>query len=260
MVPTLRVLVAPRALGAHLLVVAAVAAAVWLGLWQLSAWEAARAAEAQDLSEQPAQPLVDVMGGDDPFPGQYVGQPVSLTGRWLDESTLYVADRRRDGETGYWVMTPVVVDGSGSAMPVVRGWSPTPQAPAVDGTTELVGWLQPSEGSNLPDDDRTDDVIPEMRVASVTEHVDRDLYSAFVVASSSDGAAGLASVTPAEIPRVSPVTSLKNLLYAIQWWVFGLFAVYIWQRWCRDQLEVADAAARAETRQEPEDEPVGSGA
>lgn len=255
------VLLRPRSLGAHALVVAAVAATIWLGLWQLSAWEAARAAEAQDLSEQPAQPLVDVMGGDDPFPGQYVGQPVSLTGRWLDESTLYVADRRRDGETGFWVMTPVVVDGSGSAMPVVRGWSPTPQAPPVDGRAEVVGFLQPSEGSNLPDDDRTDDVIPEMRVASVTEHVDRDLYSGFVVASSAEGATeGLASVTPAEIPRVSPVTSLKNLLYAIQWWVFGLFAVYIWQRWCRDELAVADAVDREKSAQAPEDEPVGSGA
>lgn len=254
------ILLRPRSWGAHALVAAAVAAAVLLGLWQLAAWEAARASEARDLSEQPSQPLVEVMGADDPFPGEYVGQPVSLAGRWLDESTLYVADRRRDGETGYWVMTPVVVDGVGSAVPVVRGWSPTPQAPPVGGRADVVGWLQPSEGSNLPDEDRSDDVISEMRIASVTEHVDLDLYSAFVVASRTDGAAGLASVTPAEIPRVSPVTSLKNLLYAIQWWVFGLFAIYIWQRWCRDQLEAADAVAPAQARREPEDEPVGSGA
>ena len=28
-----------------------------------------------------------------------------------------------------------------------------------------------------------------------------------------------------------------NLLYAIEWWVFGAFAVFIWVRWCGDSLE-----------------------
>ena len=75
-----------------------------------------------------------------------------------------------------------------------------------------------------------------MRIASVVEHVDADLYSAYVVARDGAGtaAAGLAPVTPDSIPEVSSTTSLRNLLYAFQWWVFGGFAVYVWVRWCRD--------------------------
>ena len=34
------------------------------------------------------------------------------------------------------------------------------------------------------------------------------------------------------------MTHLRNLLYAFQWWIFGAFAIYMWVRWCRDELEV----------------------
>lgn len=260
------VLLQPRAWGAHLLVVVAVVAAVLLGLWQLGAWQSAREAEARDLSSAEPVALNDAMTGFDPFPGQYVGQPVTMSGEWLPESTLFVADRGRAGELGYWVMTPLLVDGSDdgagapSAMPVVRGWTQSAEAPAVDGRVELTGWLQPSEGSSLPDPGEGREVIAEMRVASVTQFVDVDLYSGFVVAQQPTD--GLAAVSPEQIPSVSPVTSLKNLLYAVQWWVFGLFAVYIWQRWCRDELERAAAGARGEDEVEPAGSavarPVGS--
>ena len=122
----------PRHWGGHLLLVVALVATTWLGFWQLSAWQHGREAEARDLSEAAPLALTDAMGPDDPFPGQYVGQPVELRGTWVPASTLYVADRLRDGERGYWVMTPVIVDGGdGSAVPVVRGWSPTADADAV---------------------------------------------------------------------------------------------------------------------------------
>ena len=116
-------LLAPRYWGAHLLMVLAVAAAVLLGMWQLHVWEAARASEAQDLSNAKALPLAKVMTGDSPFNGKYLGQPVSFEGEWLSKGTLYVADRDLDGQRGYWVTTPVLV--GDSAMPVVRGWSQT---------------------------------------------------------------------------------------------------------------------------------------
>ncbi len=237
-------LFAPRYWGAHLLMVLALAAAVALGFWQLHVWEAARAAEARDLSSAPAMPLSKVMTGDSPFPGEYLGQPVSFTGEWLGKGTLYVADRTLEGRRGYWVMTPVLV--GDSAMPVVRGWSEQAQAPVPSGQVEIKGWLQASEGSGAVDDDPRDDVIAEMRIASVVEHVDADLYSGYVVAEQPTGAAAavpaferLLPVPPDSVPEVSNTTSLRNLLYAFQWWIFGVFVLYIWQRWCRDTVEAA---------------------
>jgi surfeit locus 1 family protein len=232
-------LIAPRSWGAHLLMVAALAASVFLGMWQLHVWEAARAAEARDLSNAKPMALSKAMTGDSPFPGQYLGQPVSFRGNWLPEGTLYVSDRQLDGRRGYWVVTPVLV--GESAMPVVRGWSAHPEAARPHGAVEIQGWLQASEGAGANDDDPHDDVIPEMRVASIVEHVDADLYSGYVVARDLVGepSEGLAAVPPDSVPKVSNVTSLRNLLYAFQWWVFGGFAVYIWVRWCRDTVEAS---------------------
>jgi surfeit locus 1 family protein len=242
-----RLLLRPRFWGAHLLMLAALAAAIGLGIWQLHAWQAGRAADARDLTDAATLPLSKVMSGDDPFPGEYLGQPVSFEGRWLPEGTLYVADRDLHGKRGYWVMTPVLV--GQSAMPVVRGWSAQPHAPAPAGPVEVDGWLQASEGTNATDDDPEDDVIPEMRIASVVEHVDADLYSAYVVAKSAGEASnGLEKVTPESVPEVSNTSHLRNLLYAFQWWIFAGFAVYIWLRWCRDQLEADEETSADEVR------------
>ena len=237
-------LLSPRYWGAHLVMVVALGAAVVLGLWQLHVWQAGREAATTDLTTAPPKSLGSVMGGDQAFPGKYLGQPVRFAGRWMPQSTLYVRDRELGGKRGYWVVTPVLV--GRSAMPVVRGWSAQPQAPAVSGPAEVTGWLQPSEGSGATDANPDDDVIPEMRVASIVQHVDADLYSGFVV--QKDGAgAGLRQVTPESIPEVSSTDHLRNLLYAFQWWIFGGFAVYVWVRWCRDQLEVeAEEAVREE--------------
>ena len=46
----------------------------------------------------------------------------------------------------------------------------------------MSGWLQAGEGSGPVDPDPHDDVIPTMRIASLVEHVDADLYSGYVVA------------------------------------------------------------------------------
>ncbi len=223
-----RALLQPRFWAAHLLMVVAVAAAVLAGVWQLHVWQAGREAAAKDLTAAAPRALDSVMGGDDAFPGRYVGQPVQLEGRWLPESTLYVADRENAGRKGYWVVTPVLVGGT-SAIPVVRGWSATRQVAPPTGPARVTGWLQPSEGSGATDANPDDDVIPEMRVASIVQHVDADLYSGFVVQrEASSGAGGLRQVTPASIPEVSSTDHLRNLLYAFQWWIFGGFALYVW--------------------------------
>ena len=239
----MRSLLAPRYWGAHLLMVLALSAAVALGLWQYGAWGAGREADARDLSQAAPQPLSRVMSGDDPFPGEDLGRPVTFAGEWLGGGTLYVADRQLDGRRGYWVVTPVLVEDS--AMPVVRGWSAEPDAPVPTGAVEVTGWLQASEGSGRPDDDPRDDVIPEMRIASVVEHVDADLYGAYVVADELSGATeGLEPVPPESVPEVSSSSHLRNLLYAFQWWVFGGFAIYIWVRWCRDTSAQSPPAER----------------
>lgn len=233
-------LLAPRFWGGHLLMLVSVALAIGLGLWQLHAWETRRDAASRDLADAKPLPLDRLMGGDDPFPGRSLGQPVTFSGHWLPDN-VYVSDRVREGRTGYWVVSPLLVDGTDSAMPVVRGWSAKPTAAVAEGTTDVTGWLQAGEGQGVVDKTPHDDVIPELRIASLVQRVDADLFSGYVIArdmATDDAApaAGLAGVRPTDAPEVSSTTALRNFLYAIEWWLFGLFALFIWFRWCRDTL------------------------
>jgi len=223
---------APRFWGAHLLALVLVGTAVALGVWQYDAWQAHREAAAADVTDADPVPLVDVIGPDDPFPGDQVGQPVTVAGSWVPSGTVYVSGREDAGVDGYWVVTPLTVDGGdGSAVPVVRGWvadpADAPTAPSGDASIE--GWLQPSEGTGQVDDDPSDDVLPQLRIADVIQHVDQDLYGAYVVASTPEP--GLAAADLEQLPEAGTFTGIRNLLYAVEWWFFGLFAAFIWWRW-----------------------------
>lgn len=248
----IRVLLAPRLLILHVLAILATSVAVGLGVWQYDAWQERRAAEAEDLADVPAVPLTRVMGADDPFPGNAVGRPVTLEGSWVPGSTFYVADRQLAGETGYWAVTPLAVcpggcpaDAASPALLVVRGWTTDPaEAPrAPEGTVALEGWLQPPEGGSVTDAEPNDDVLPQLRIADAIQRVDQDLYGAYLVARepvpsdrAGESATPLRTVTPESLPEPETFTALRNLLYALEWWVFALFALVVWVRWCRDEL------------------------
>ena len=271
-------LLAPRYWAMHLLALVLIAAAVGLGVWQYDAWQSRRAAEAVDLTRVEPQPLDDVIGPDDPFPGTKVGQPVVLDGTWVPDGTVYVSGREHDGHEGYWVVTPLAISGAHDpAIPVVRGWvadpGRAPRPPA--GHAELVGWLQPTEGTGEADTNPRDDVLPQLRTADVIQHVHQDLYGAYAVvadrvapgrwpvgpAATNDGTAGLAHASLAQLPDASTFTAVRNLLYAIEWWFFASFALFVWVRWIRDETERSREEAeetQATSARGPSGEPAGT--
>lgn len=249
--------IAPRYWGVHLLALVLVCIAVGLGLWQLDAWRAHRAAEAVDLTQVEPVPLAEVMGPDDTFPGNRVGQPVSIEGTWVPEGTVYVSGREHEGVDGYWVVTPLAVDGPGDpALPVVRGWVAAPEdaPPPPTGTADLDAWLQPTEGTGEADTDPSDDVLPQVRTADLIQRVDQDLYGAYGVATEPES--GLAPASLDQRPEVSATTGLKNLLYALEWWIFGLFAAFVWWRWVREVTEPDGSTGPAP--EDAEEHPVPS--
>lgn len=236
---------APRYWGWHLLMVVAVVACVLLGRWQLGVWHGHRADNAASVTRDEPVALDDALGPDAAFPPSAIGRPVVVRGRWDPAHTVYVAPRTHDGRSGVWAVTPVVTS-NGSAVPVVRGWSPSvAQAPAApQGAASLVGLLQPSEETSTSDQDTHDDVIPALDVTLLLPRAPYDLYSGYVVAtdrsvpggSASTGMAGLVAVTAAHLPGASASTALRNLLYAFQWWVFGGFAAFVWWRWVQEDV------------------------
>ena len=222
----------PRHWGFHLLALGLLAATIALGLWQYDAWSLRREAEARDLTQVPPIPLTEAMGPDDPFPGNRVGQPVTVSGTWVPDGTIYISGRERDG---FWAVTPLST-ADGSAIEVVRGWAPTraamPEPPT--GTATVSGSLQPPEGSGAVDPDASDDVLPQLRIADAIQRVDQDLYGAYVVMT--PPGPDLAQADLAALPDASAFTALRNLLYAIEWWFFGGFVAFVWWRWLRDDV------------------------
>jgi cytochrome oxidase assembly protein ShyY1 len=231
----------------HVAAVLAVVATLLLGRWQLGAWQLHREDQAAAIADRPPVPLDEVLGPDDPYPNDAVGQPVEVSGAWVPDSTTYVAGRPagpRGAADGYWQLTSLAVCPKGdctgaSAIPVVLGWTPQLRSgtAAPSGPVALTGWLQPGEGSPQPDDDPSDDVLSAVRIPDLLQRSDRDLYAGFVILRDPASArGGLTAVTPDSLPDPPASAGLRNLLYAVQWWVFGGFAVFLWWRWCRDEM------------------------
>jgi surfeit locus 1 family protein len=234
-------------LALHALAVVATVAAVLLGLWQYGVWQHGRDDKTASRIDARPVPLRSVLTPDGLFPADGVGQPVELTGRWLPRATLYVSGQELGGRRGVWAVTPVAVcepnDRAAcrkdSAILVVRGWASSVRtAPAAPrGPVDVTGWLQPGEGSGATDPNPHDDVIPQLQVAAAIQHVDQDLYGGYVISRRTVPATGtLSAVSPPTLPKPSVFTALRNLLYAGEWWVFGGFAVFLWTRWCRDEV------------------------
>ncbi len=247
-----------RLWGAHLLALVCVGFAAGMGAWQYDAWQERRAAEQVDLTAADPVPITEVLGPDDPFPTAGLGRPVDVTGTFLTAGTVLVTGREgADGAEGSWLVTPLSVGAADRpAVPVVRGWVPGGTAiedvpPPPTGEVEVSGWLQPTEAAEAGDDDPADGTIAHLRVADLVQLVDgQDLYGAYVIAeetSAGDAAAGVVAASLDQLPPASRFTGLRNILYAIEWWVFAAFAAFLWWRHVRDATtEPTEQEAAAE--------------
>ncbi len=179
--------------------------------------------------------LDSVLAPQTAFPGDLVGRKVSVTGTY-EAGQLVVSGRARDGATGELVLTPLRVGSGGGAavLPVVRGWLPSGSAPDEPpaGTVSLVGYLQAGESAGTGITAGTTDAISPAELLHVWTG---PIWTGYLVLASSDPvqAAGPALLGPPTPTQASP--NLQNLLYSLEWFVFGGFAVFLWWRTVLDE-------------------------
>lgn len=248
----LRTALKPRWLGLLAFVLLVVASFTWLGMWQLDV--------ARDKSHQESLARAESMPVDDigqvlpphtPLTTGLVGRRISATGVYDAAHQIIVVQRMFNGEVGAWVMTPLDVDGS--YLPVVRGWvsDPSQVQPPPAGEVTVVGALAPPESA--PDEDLG---LPEgqaatIDVAALVNEWNAGVFSAFVYMESERPASGApVPWTPALVP--SPGfgeggIEWRNLAYAMQWWLFAAFAVYMWFRMVREDHQSSQVAQGAVT-------------
>jgi surfeit locus 1 family protein len=82
---------------------------------------------------------------------QLIHRRMALTGRWLPEHTVYLENRQMNAKPGFFVLTPLKLEGMDAVVLVQRGWAqrsftdrtalPILQTP--DGLVEVQGHLAP---------------------------------------------------------------------------------------------------------------------
>lgn len=228
-----------------LLVVLLAAAAVCarLGVWQLDRAQLRGAlAEERALSTReaaPPAPIDDVLEPQTTFGGDLLGRPVTVTGNYEPAGQLVVSDRALDGRTGSLVLTPLRVAGGagdGAVLPVARGWvaSPDDAVPPPSGEVVLTGFLQSSEAAGALDEGAgTAESISPAQLVNVWGG---PIYTGYLVLTTSNPAhEGALALLPAPEARGGGGLNFQNLGYALQWWIFGVFAVGLWVRLVRDE-------------------------
>lgn len=215
-----------------------------LGHWQFSrAVAEGEQAQLEGLAREPVD-LTTLLTPQTLFPSDAVDRPVTVTGTWLADEQVLVAgvsadETDPDAPEGYWVVQALELS-SGAVVPVVRGWRADAGTLDADlagptGTVTVTGVLTiadppvergPGETSGLPAGQLEGvDVVELGRLWS------QPLYTGYVRASGDAVAEGLTAVSPL---HAGSGVALRNISYALQWWLFAGFGLFLWWRLVRD--------------------------
>lgn len=222
------------------------AAMAVLGVWQLDVYRsqgadlaAARASAAPVDLRQVAPAGSSVRDG--------YGRSVSFTGQY-DPGLQLLVPLEADPST-FRVLTGLR-QSDGSIVPVVRGVTRAGDAPPPpSGPVTQVGVLLPSEDNAPPS---TTDQLNAVRLPALAQRWPGQLVNGFVTLSTADAAAQGIEPAPLNLPEAEG--RLRNAAYALQWWVFGAFAVALAVRMARD-LRLRDDLDAAEIT---DDVPAGA--
>ena len=237
-----RHLLTPRWLGLHALTVLLVIVMAWLGWWQLGRAQAQARPPAQ--SDHAPAPLDDLTAPRQSLPGDAVGRLATASGAYDAGHQLLVADRERAGRPGFWLLTPLRL-ADGAALPVVRGWVANPADPAAavpSGQVTVTGRLQPSEPPGPPAVEAPGGQVSTVTTAELVSVLPYPLYDGYLLLAEQTPSSQAAPVAPPAPPPGR--LDLQNLAYALQWWLFALFTIFIWWRLLRDPRRDSLAAER----------------
>lgn len=215
-----------------------------LGMWQMQVFvdKGNRSIEAR--AELPATPLFDHVHDDNTTDDIY-GKPVTVTGAYLPNTQLLIPA----GDAGVRVLE-AFRSTDGRVVPIVRGTTEaTDVPPPPDGQLTQTGLFLPGEGdAPTPiEPDRIGSVRMPLLAQKWDEH---ELVPGFVTLCEKDAAAqGLAQ---ASVTLPEGEGTFQNGGYALQWWIFGGFALLMTIKWAqvlgRKETKAREESARAELR------------
>ncbi|MCW5951732.1 MAG: SURF1 family protein [Propionibacteriaceae bacterium] len=191
---------------------------LWLGLWQMRVYESKEQASAEERAGLPPIALLENVAADGTV-GDVYGRQVSASGTFLPAQQLILTDGR--------VLAALEV-ADGRVLPVVRGVTAAGPAgeslPPPSGEQEIIGIFMPTEP-------RSDDPDGAVRLAALAQQWPQQLLPGFVTLNA-DGA-DTHGLAPAAVDLGTGEGSWQNYGYALQWWVFAGFAIFMTVRFVR---------------------------
>lgn len=226
-----RTALTPRWLIAFVALVAFVALCIVLARWQWDRTQDILSAERAAASE-PIQ-LEELVDGEGSWSNADIGRTVILDGEFTGDELL-LPNREYQGQAGTWTVTRFELD-DGTSVAVVRGWLPNNDVspPIRIEPTSIRGVLHPNEafyeGANVSQ-------IITVDAAALTREWGTPLIDGYVMLQDQDPALLAAdAAAPVIVPPTVQVGEvpfpLQNFFYAIQWWIFAAFAIFVYGRW-----------------------------
>jgi cytochrome oxidase assembly protein ShyY1 len=199
----------------------------FLGKWQ---WDRTQdildAERAASMAAVPIGQIVQPMNPED------YGRTVTATGSYREVDQVRIGSRlSSDSVPGDWIVSALEIE-SGGSIAVVRGWVPQGQTFSTLGEIiSIEGILQPSDTFYQGPLDPSGEVltIDSEQLSAVWNTTLFDGY--IVMQSQSPMGVNSPESVPPTISTADVAFPLQNFFYAIQWWVFSLFAVTIYIRW-----------------------------
>lgn len=238
----------PKWIAVLVLALATAAAFAALGQWQLE-----RSVENSDVVEVDAEtvvPLTDVTTPGGGVTEAQLGRTVEVRGTLVAPDAVVLTGRNDGGaRQGAWLVGHLVT-ADGDSLAVALGFAADADAARAaiarqpDGDLVIRGrYLHPEEPQ------ASDFEAGERSALSVADLVNTwaqpgPVFGGYVVAS--EPLAGLESIE-APAPSRDLRVNWLNIFYAIEWVIFAGFAVYLWYRLVRDEVEREDEAAAEES-------------
>lgn len=206
-----------------------VAVTASLGLWQLSRAAGKQALQASMDAQRALPPLQgSALNNESPLQ-----RPVVVRGTWLGAHTVYLDNRQMNGKPGFFVLTPLQLDGSPAVLVVQRGWAPRnfsdrlalPPVQTPPGVVTVEGRIAPAPARLLDFDAPPGGAIRQnLDLARFAEELGRPVLAVTVV-QTGEASEGLLR------QWAQPASGAeKHYGYAFQWFgLAGLIAfLYVW--------------------------------
>ena len=232
---------APRGRAAAVVILIAallgVAVTVRLGIWQLDRAAQKLSLQAQIDARRGLAPLdgPGLMRGAD-APALQHARRVVLRGRWLADRNVFLDNRQMNDLPGFYVVTPLQLEGQAEAVAVQRGWAPR----NFQDRTALPAVRTPSgavtvEGVVAPPPSRLYALGPETG-GTIRQNLDLDAYAketglvllpVSVLQSDLSSSAGDGLLRRWSLPAVDVQ---KHYGYAFQWFALSalMAGLYVW--------------------------------